>query len=455
MNTNSDSRYPLLYKPAMLGFFALGIIIAGMMVSKSRTIEYTPLIELKGMGISVSVPSSRQWQRPSAGWQYEKNVYSLSSILQLSSQSAISAQWRYSLLSTSRDVEEIFARKAQSIFGELTIGDSRKIGDTVLHTAKIVSEKKQVVVHIAGLQTSIGHLLTLEVVQRGAPAGMAVDIFDKLTSTMEYSDSELLVNGSELVADFKTFALRQIHPDHQGIRYYLIKNSDDQAIGFVAGGITDSGESDSSQPITVASLYYTDNPTSEFSEQSFIRTDTRLGEFEWVTRRRDFRANREVAIKSQQDPNGIMSVELMSVVKVGDFLPSKVAVPDVLFDQFVVMFTQKKFQNALVDILLIDGQVIPTALSVLLQPVPSEYAYVVLAEFNDGKNRQQKMYIDSAGEIVRIEVDTENDYVIEAVSAKDVLGRFASWTQQIDQTRQQLMAARRGEILKEVKGKDK
>lgn len=435
---NVDSEHSVLYKPAMLAFLLLAIGIAWLVVSGRRTTRYAGPVKLGSVGVSVFIPQGSQWHRPTAGWSYDKNVFSLISVLRISSSSAITVRWQYQFLPGSRDPARFINIKAKSFSGTVSAQDTHNLGSAVLHTAEIVSRNEGLKLYYAVLPVISGHMLTLEVARKGNEAGMAKDIFDHLISTIGYSQSLPVRNGIKLISDFRSGLLRQIPPRLQGPRYYLIKGAGSDILGFLTDGITISVAAETNEPVVAASFYYMNSPKNSFIEQSLFRADRELSGFEWVTRQGSPNSGNPVTIRNRLDPNGIMSIDILNRIKIGRLVPSSLAVPDILFDVLAVSATSEKFTTAFVDIVMCKAVVLPALLSVETAAAGAKYKYIVEAKFLDGTSRLQKTYIDASGRIIRTEVEGETDYTIESVSAEDLLVRFGRWSRQINQVRDYL-----------------
>jgi len=115
MNDTQGTNKPEYDKIALLSLFMLSLLSAHLIVVFKSRISFSDPIRLSQTGLSVSMPSGQGWQSEKQ-WQYQENIFTISSLFPLGADKPTTwANCRY-LLSTETTTPQMrFEQRASEI----------------------------------------------------------------------------------------------------------------------------------------------------------------------------------------------------------------------------------------------------------------------------------------------------------------------------------------------------
>jgi hypothetical protein len=108
-------REPSVHKIALLGLFMIALLMAHLIVVFKSRILFSDPIRLSQTGLSVSMPSGKSWQSEKQ-WQYQENIFTISSLFPLGSDKPTTwANCRYLLIAETTTPQMRFEQRASEI----------------------------------------------------------------------------------------------------------------------------------------------------------------------------------------------------------------------------------------------------------------------------------------------------------------------------------------------------
>jgi hypothetical protein len=428
-----------LDKMALFFLLLAGLFLAKLIISSRNNFKLSKPVSLEGSGLAVSVPAGSGFKQLSDGFQYDDKEFRLSCVLQISSDAAVSAHWRYFLLPFEKTVSERFEVQATAIAGSIEKTSSERFGQFTFDCAKIVSEKTATLLLSGITQLPDGRTLTLEVIQKGQNIDLAEKIFNSLAASVTFTPDNSLAKGVELLDNFRQKALADIVQKKAEQNYYYIKTYTDRGLGFITDAISLKTGSPDANSLVAANLCFIHSSINSFAEQSLFRSDPNLQSFKWISRQSDFLINRNLTTTIELDRQGLVAVQKRNVVQNFTFTPTML--PEIILDIFIKSFLQSDFNSVMVDTILSDGRIIP-ALLTRVEPqkaAPPNVAFVVEAVFFGTSPDYQTIYFDSDGEILLSEMHGRLSYKLERTERDRLTTDFPGWLEKIQQIEQYII----------------
>jgi len=199
-------------KIALLGFFAVSLLIARtIVISKSAILLSEPII-LPDTGLSVSMPQGNGWKSEKK-WRSYENGFSLRSRFARGSRSpSAEAHCRYVKGTETTDLQSLFERKAFDVKGEIVKVD-QIYKDTLTFDWTLIENPKISLIFIFGTaKLTYNRRLDIEVQQIMNDPEMAERVFKKIVNNLNFEENQLLVSGAsdDIITTFPERA--PIHP---------------------------------------------------------------------------------------------------------------------------------------------------------------------------------------------------------------------------------------------------
>jgi len=199
MGIKFDIRKYSAAEITLLVIFALGLLLASVVVRHRNKIRLSGPIELKLAGLGVSLPAGGGWQGL-AEWKYDpaKDMFFLMGQLNVGTQVGAIVQWRYMAVSERLMPEEQLSKEARAREIEVEIVDAGQIGGDVVMEwaqAKLRGGLEDIFFGIAHLGQ--GQIAELEVVTFADPQ-MGWRIFQAVARSLKLRPVDILEKGGRV-----------------------------------------------------------------------------------------------------------------------------------------------------------------------------------------------------------------------------------------------------------------
>lgn len=427
-----------LDKLAFLALLLLGLLLARIFISARSSFELSQSIGLKGTGLEVSLPASDNWKRLSNDFKFEDNEFRFTAVMQISSDSAITALWRYSLIPVKIESLERFNEIAASLEGHIESSGTDAFGQFTFDYAKIDSEKAIIFVGTTVLPN--GRILTLEIGQRGAGVELAEKVFKALLASVKFNPDNSFAKGVKFLKEFKTSFLPDLPESELASQnvsdFFRIKDAGGNSIGFTTDTLSYVAEANDNLPLVSASLLFLSPSYNTLTEQMIFRSDITLSKFDWMIKQSHLLTNRHQSIHIQLGENGFLTIEKSG--KISQIPFTDVMIPDTLLDLAVASFLKSDYDTIYIEALLSDGRISPVILSRIksTQTAALPERSAAQADFFGAITANQKMYFDGRGRLVSADVQGGLSYRLERTTRAAILIDFPQWIDKIQQIEQ-------------------
>lgn len=197
MGIKFDIRKYSAAEIALLGIFALGLLLGSLVVSHRNKIRLSEAIELKLSGLSVSLPAGGGWQGLEE-WKYDqpKDMFFLMGQLNVGTRVGAIVQWRYMAVSERLRPEEQLSKRAGA--DEVEIVDAGQIGgDVVMEWAQAEVRGGLEDIFFGMAHLGRGRIVELEVVT-SADAELAERVFRAVAESLKLRPVDVLEKGGQV-----------------------------------------------------------------------------------------------------------------------------------------------------------------------------------------------------------------------------------------------------------------
>ncbi len=416
-----------LDKAAFLILLMLGLLTAQLIISFRSGFKLSEPIRLKGTGLEISIPAGVHWKRISNDFKYENNEFRFACLMHISSDSAITMQWRYSLLPTEKTALERFQDEAETIDGNMVSSDSAKFGDFNYDYAKIHSEKITIFCGTTSLPD--GRILTLEVGHKGLGIELAEKVFKALLASAKYYEGSPLAEGAEFLKNFKKSYTDFLPPDSSQ-NYYRVKDIRGNNIGFTANAAKRPANLNKNSSFSSAGVQFVSTRLNSYAEISLFHSDISMTKFDWLVKQSNLLTNREMPVFIQLS-DGSLTVNKQG--KTENFAFTDTMLPETFFDTAVTAFLRGNSDTIMLDFIISDGRIAPAIISKINIPpaLKSTAKFAAGIELLSANTIYQKVYFDGEARPIFAEVQSSFSYKIERASKADILADFPQWTEKI------------------------
>ncbi len=400
MRINADIiRKYSLEEVALLAMFAFGLLIAGLIVVRRGRIEMSEPVELPHSGLSLSLPAGPGWER-SAGWSYETSTseFSLSARLRVGNQLGGVVHCRYLLASAETDPEQVLTERLAAATLQAARWD-RIDNDVTVHWVE-AGRPGRVADTFLGV-AALDHGRVLEISVRAPVDHLLADkVFRLIAESVVFVSDEFISRGAGFVRRFRSRGLGDIIQQQKvadGESIYLINDAVGKPAGFRIETFRKSAEGSDWSSVAVERIHYTVGTRGQASKSHFECTD-RLDRFIWQSGRMSRRAPHAIATEIELADDGSMHIRGATSSQELTYRPGEHAVAEILIDQVTRAFLGAYENEALIDLILADGTIIPAVISTVDVSRDTENkwgaAYSVRVRFLHGGEAYVQSYFD-------------------------------------------------------------
>lgn len=204
MNDTQGTNKPGYDKIALLGLFIAALLMAHLIVVFKSRISFSDPIRLSQTGLSVSMPSGQSWQSD-IQWQYQENMFSLSSLFPRGSDRPTTwANCRYLLSAEMATPQMRFEQKASEINAVVAETNQTQTDTLTIDWARIDKPEVHFSMFFGTARLPDNRQLDIEVNQIAGDGELAERVFKHIIESLKFEDNQLLKTGAEIVAEIKS-----------------------------------------------------------------------------------------------------------------------------------------------------------------------------------------------------------------------------------------------------------
>ncbi len=423
MNGTYETRKSVGAKVAFLGLFVAAILAARLIVALRSAVVLSEPIALTHAGLSVSMPDGNGW-RSAKRWEYKENSLVLGSIFAPGSGRPIgSARCRYVFAAETTTPQVRFEQERLEVGGKIVKTDLTQIGAIAVDWVHIQERSVSFNMFFGTAELPYNRQIEIEVWESTGNVDSAERVFRRITESLGLTDSPLLDAGSQVIAEMKGKGLDSFLDNQNRQTLFLIKDVREQALGFTADVLIDSGKA-TPLNIEAAGLYYIGGFYAREQMMSF-ESDNRFDRFSWKSE--------TVAASRRGTKISLDETGTLTITKFGEQLQenryrrSPVAIPGTLLEQLLRQMLDSDKKEIIVDLIEPGGRIIPTYISGIetedIAPQEEVWRMVKLTPL-DGRGFFQWVYLDDQKQISKILVREEEIYIYERADAEEAARLF-------------------------------
>src|SRR4030042_1349988 len=241
MNDTYGTNKPGYDKIAILGFFIAALLMAHLIIVFKSRILFSDPIRLSHTGLSVSMPIGQSWQSD-VQWQYQENMFSLSSLFPHGSDIPTTrADCRYLLSAEATTPQMRFEQRPSEIDALVAEKNQTQTNTLTVDWARIDKPQLHFSMFFGPANLPDTRQLDTEVSQIAGDGELAELVFKHIIETLIFEDIQLLKAGVEIVAEIKSKGLAGFLDNQNRQAYFLIKDTAERTIGFTMDVIVETG----------------------------------------------------------------------------------------------------------------------------------------------------------------------------------------------------------------------
>ncbi|MEE9365588.1 MAG: hypothetical protein V3W44_02780 [Dehalococcoidales bacterium] len=399
MRINADiiKKYSL-EEVALLVMFAFGLLVAGLIVALRGRIDMSEPLELPHSGLAVSLPVGHGW-KPPAGWSYDTaNEFNLSTHLRVGNELAAIVHCRYFLASPEIDPEQVLTGRISA--ERLQVVRSGQIIDDVdVRWAQAGGPGRMADTFLGIAALPHGRILEIGV-RAPLDRHLASKVFRLMVKGIVFESDELISRGVDFIRRFRSQGFADISQQQNAVdaeSIYLIRDALDEPRGFQIETFRKNAERGDWSSIIAERIHYTVGARGQPSKSYFECTD-RLDRFIWQSGPTSRRAPGAITTEIELAGDGSMRVSSATSSKESRYRPGDHAVAEMLIGPFTRAFLDAYENEALIDLILADGTIIPAVISTVDTSLDTEdkwgAAYSVRVRFLLGGDAYVQTYFD-------------------------------------------------------------
>jgi len=428
MNVSDKERYAL-DKVALLVIFALGLLLAQLLVSAKSRLRFSEPLELPYAGVSVRMPQGNGWHSENT-WQFIANAFTISSVFSpTTGRITASVEVRYMIAPEENRPDRQIDRYSKELAGTVIETGKIQYTDVLIEWAHIAILDKYLDVFLGVALLPNGRGLSIEVQGPSSDAGWMEQIFTGTAEAVSFEDNYLLENGRKIVEKLKTSGLAQLTLNHNQQRFFLIEDEKKQILGFMTDLLTISTDKDV-LGVKFAEFYHIRTRQGSLGRHSLFQGDQKLRQFLWFSKASGLEAIGETTVQVELNEEGQMTVEAYTPPVSRNYTIGPAAIPEIFLEQLIGLFVESRFTEALVDSIFFDGRIIPIRLSAVdpsQDDADPPAAYTVRLDFLDQQGYYGQIYLDNNKETFQTTVHRENTYIFRRSNKNEVLKNFPMW----------------------------
>jgi hypothetical protein len=422
MNINFKTKKFEADKIALLGLFALSLLIVHFIVSAKTALLFSEPIELPHAGLAISIPEGNGWKIEKR-WEYQPNSFILHSIFTANTEKPTA--WVYCQYILNAEIptpKEWFEQKAVEFNGSiLEMGQDQVAGLTV-DWAYI--EQRNLSSFVGTIELPYNRIINIEVDQIAGEVDTE-KVFRKIIGNLNFEENRLFKDGSEIIKTIRNNGINSFIDDQNRQKHFLITDSDRQNIGFMIDILNNSEPDDKFNIYAAGHFYVRDVPEQRVLQEQAtnFRCENDLSEFIW-----EVESNSPVGRKHTEiilENSGLMTIRDSRTKFEFKHRLSPVAIPDIFIEAILSRIIENNTEQIIVDLIDSDGKIVPTIVSIFEEYTGDEETpYVIKLELLDGQGFYQLVYLNNNRQIVRVIVQQNKRYILETVTRADIIRKF-------------------------------
>jgi hypothetical protein len=197
MNDTYGTNKPPYDKIALLGLFILSLLTAHLIVNFKSRISFSDPIRLFKTGLSVSIPAGQAWQSDRQ-WQYQENMFSLSSLFPRGAERPTTwANCRYLLSAETTTPQMRFEIRASEIEAVIAETNQTHTDTLTIDWARIEKNDVHFTMFFGTARLPDNRQLDIEVSQIAGDGELAELVFKHIVETLVFDDNQLLKTDDE------------------------------------------------------------------------------------------------------------------------------------------------------------------------------------------------------------------------------------------------------------------
>jgi len=197
MNDTYGTNKPPYDKIALLGLFILSLLTAHLIVNFKSRISFSDPIRLFKTGLSVSIPAGQAWQSDRQ-WQYQENMFSLSSLFPSGAERPTTwANCRYLLSAETTTPQMRFEIRASEIEAVIAETNQTHTDTLTIDWARIEKNDVHFTMFFGTARLPDNRQLDIEVSQIAGDGELAELVFKHIIETLVFDDNQLLKTDDE------------------------------------------------------------------------------------------------------------------------------------------------------------------------------------------------------------------------------------------------------------------
>lgn len=413
MNSETVKKYSLC-EMALLGVFALGLGLAGLVVKNRSQIRLGGPIALPASGLTVCLPTGSQWQGLGE-WQYEQgNCFVLPAKLLYKGMPTVQIQWKYALAEEPVEPQQYLEKAVGQVRGtvqEMAILDGTpKI--TYIH---VIDEQGATEIMLGVALLDYQRMLTLHV-QTVQNTAACQPIFQALAASVQYEKPVELTEGIRLLNVFGEDAKNRFD---NAVACHLVKNGQ----GSVQAGSIQRQKKLPDTMVIDWTLFEKRAavPHKEYHFESPLSLSSFTLESAFVMQ------NGPAAVRLELSSD--RQLQIRQGTKQSIVFPGPAAVSDMLLALLIDFYRQQSAPKICLDMIASDGSIRPVIISML--PVEKaaakaeEMASVIRVQSVGGFSFEEYYYDRDQKPIGRLTLSSRQQPLIwEPASETDVKKHF-------------------------------
>jgi len=422
MNINFESKKFEADKIALLGLFALSLLIVHFIVSAKTALLFSEPIELPHTGLAISIPEGNGWKIENR-WEFQANTFILNSIFTANTKKPTAwVSCQYILNAEIPAPQKWFEQKAAEINGSILETGQEQVAALTVDWAHIGQPKLNSI--IGTIELPYNRIINIEVYQVTSDVD-AEKVFRKIIDNLNFEENQLFKAGTEIIETIKNEGINSFIDNQNRQIYFLITDSNRQNIGFIID-ILHSTESDDKFNVYAAGHFYVrDHPKQRpLQEQATsFRCENNINEFIWENE-----SNSPTGINHKEiilEKSGLMTIRDSRTKFELRHRLSPVAIPDIFIEAILGRMIDSNTEQIIVDIIDSDGKIVPTVVSIIEENTNDEDTpYVTKLDILDGQGFYQLVYLNDHMQIARVILQQNKRYVLETVTRADIVRKF-------------------------------
>lgn len=396
MKTETLRRYSAA-EVALLGVFALGLLLSLVLVKVRSKIELDAPVELAVGGLAAPLPKGPQWET-AGGWHYEgDNAFVLLGRMGNRGQVIMNVRWRYALCDDPIPSAARLKQLADSANGQLLpLGEAP--GPLAMQYGRIYAPTDSGEEFLMGVaRLDFGRSLELLITYRSDPT-FAENAFLAMAGGVVYQRLALIEAGAEQVQRFYADRLGTLSdPNGPHESAFLIQDAAKQPLGYVVSrlSVSDSDLHIATRQLELSGLY----------AESDLWLTAADPAFKWKTQTWLAQLGRPRVAELVADAAGRLSVQ-QNTEHERVLQRTAMMLPEPLLSAFVAGLNGTDGCEMIVDVLTGGGLVVPTRLTKIdpgQSAIRSEQAVrVVRAEYLYTDGEYDDLVFDAAGRLLGI-----------------------------------------------------